>query len=123
VHGKMPVREAAHVDPKSGLSLLPLSTSSGRAAKPITREQLANLLSATNADFDFVVLCGAPLLDDPEVAMVGGAVDNVVLVVQAGVTRRDEVLTAMRLLRPLRRKLKGAVLTAGPSVDENSAKA
>lgn len=123
VHDKMPIREAAHVDPKSGLSLLPLSTSSGRAAKPITREQIANLLAATNADFDFVVLCGAPLLDDPDVATVGGAVDNVVLVVQAGLTRRDEVLTAMRLLRPLQRKLKGAVLTAGPSVDENSAKA
>ncbi len=121
VHDKVAIREAAHVDPKSGLSLLPLSTSSGRTTKPITREQVANLLAATNADFDFVVLCGAPLLDDPDVATVGGAVDNVVLVVQAGVTRRDEILTAMRLLRPLRRKLRGAVLTAAPSAEENSA--
>jgi len=113
VQNKVALRDAAHVDAKSGLSLLPASSCSG-AVKQVTREQVAALLEAASADFDFVVLSGAPLLDDPDIAAAGGAVDNVVLVVQAAVTRRDEVSTAMRLLRPLRRKIKGAVLTAGP---------
>lgn len=115
VQNKMPLREAAQVDAKSGLSLLLVSTASAGTAKQITRDQLQAVLTAASADFDFVVLSGAPLLDDPDVTMLGGVADSIVLVAQAGVTRRDDVVTAMRSLRPLGRKVKGAVLTADAS--------
>ena len=47
---------------------------------------------------------------------LGVAADNVVLVAQAGVTRREDVTTALRLLKPLQRKVKAAVLTPGADV-------
>ncbi len=115
VLNKMPLREAVHVDAKSGLALLPVSTSPGMT-KNITRDQVAALLAAAGADFDFVVLSGAPLLKEPDAATVGGAADNIVLVAQADVTRREEILTATRLLRPYRRKMRGVLLMASPAV-------
>jgi succinoglycan biosynthesis transport protein ExoP len=118
VHGKMPLKEAVSVDAKSGLSLLTVSNASAGLSKPLTRDQLASVLVAANGEFDFVVLSGAAVLDDPDVIGLGALLDNIVLVVQAGVTRRDEVQSAMRLLRPILRKVRGAVLTASadPSV-------
>ncbi len=118
VQGKMPLREAVTVDVKSGLSVLTVSSNSIGLSKQITRDQLASLLTAANADFDFIVLSGAAVLDDPDVIGLGGVADNMVLVAQAGVTRRDEVMTAMRLLRPLQRKVRGAVLTASVDVSK-----
>jgi uncharacterized protein involved in exopolysaccharide biosynthesis len=115
VHSKMPLREAVSVDSKSGLSLLTVSNASIGLNKGITRDQLSSLLAAANGDFDFIVLSGAAVLDDPDVVGLAGLGDNIILVAQAGVTRRDEVVTAMRLLKPLWRKVRGAVLT--PSAD------
>jgi Mrp family chromosome partitioning ATPase len=121
VQSKMPLKEAVSVDAKSGLSLLTVSNSSIGLSKQITRDQLASLLAAANADFDFIVLSGAAVLDDPDVIGLGGIADNMVLVAQAGVTRRDEVMTAMRLLRPLQCKVRGAVLTASADVSVRNA--
>jgi uncharacterized protein involved in exopolysaccharide biosynthesis len=112
VHNQMRLCEAIQVDAKSGLSLLTVSSASIGLNKPLTREQLGSLLVAANSDFDFIVLSGAAVLDDPDVVGLGALVDNIVLVAQAGVSRRDEVQTAMRLLKPLQRKVRGAVLTA-----------
>ena len=112
--GRMTLRDAVHVDKKSGLSLLPVSTATGTANR-LTREQAAALLAAAKPDFDFVVLSGASLLDDPDTAMFGAAADHIALVVRANVTRREEVTAAIRLLGPYQRKLRGAVLTADAS--------
>jgi succinoglycan biosynthesis transport protein ExoP len=113
IHNKMPLREAVHVDTKSSLALLTVSNSSIGLNKPVTRDQLAALLEAAKTEFEFIVLSGAALLDDPDIVALGAMVDNVVLVAQAGVTRRDDVITATRLLVPVQRKVRGVVLTAG----------
>ncbi|MBI1212604.1 MAG: hypothetical protein GC190_14160 [Alphaproteobacteria bacterium] len=112
VHNKMPLREAVQLDAKSGLALLTVSSASIGLNKPLTRDQLGGLLVAANGDYDFIVLSGAAVLDDPDVIGLGALADTVALVAQVGVTRRDEVATAVRLLKPLRQKVKGAVLSA-----------
>jgi succinoglycan biosynthesis transport protein ExoP len=112
VHNQMTLSDAVQVDAKSGLALLTVSSASIGLNKPLTRDQLASLLVAANNDYDLIVLSGAAVLDDPDVVGLGALVDNIVLVAQAGVSRRDEVQTAMRLLKPLQRKIRGAVLTA-----------
>ena len=117
VHNQMTLKDAASVDTKSGLSLLTVSNASIGLNKPLTRDQLSALLVAANADYDLIVLSGAAVLDDPDVIGLGALVDNIVLVAQAGVTRREEVQTAVRLIKPLQRKLRGAVLTASADAD------
>lgn len=120
VHGSMPLREAVQVDAKSGLALLTVSNASIGLNKPMTRDQLASVLVAANGDYDLIVLSGAAVLDDPDVVGLGSATDNVVLVAQSGVTRREDVATAMRLLKPVSRKLKAAVLTPGSDVSASN---
>ena len=116
----MPLPEPFQVDAKTGLSLLTVSNPSICLNNPITRDQLASFLVAANVYYDLIVLIGAAVLDDPDVVVLGSATDNVVLVAQSGVTRREDVATAMRLLKPVSRKLKAAVLTPGSDVSASN---
>lgn len=116
LHNQMALRDAVQVDGKSGLAVLAVSSSSIGLNKPLTREQLTSLIATAKSEFDFIVVSAAAVLDDPDVIGLGTVADTVVLVAQAGVTRRDEIAAAVRLLKPLQRKVKGAVLTANADV-------
>ena len=71
---------------------------------------LAGLLGSVKEHYDYVLVDAPPLLSVPEVAVLGGEVDGVVLVARAGRTKRQALLKARHLLERSGANLLGLVL-------------
>lgn len=63
---------------------------------------------------DVVLVDSAPLIPVGDAVPLANAVDGVLLVVQLGLSRRDEVRRALKLLGTLRSRLIGVVITNAP---------
>lgn len=109
LNGELPLADALVRDPRSGLEALPLAPKSVAGERP-SRAQLAMLKDAVARNFDYVIFDGGPLLDDFASRSIGEIVDQIVMVVRAGGTRREAVTEAIEILRMPRTKLVGAVL-------------
>jgi succinoglycan biosynthesis transport protein ExoP len=75
-------------------------------ASSALRERIAEL----RAEFEFVVIDAAPLARYADAIALGRAADGLVLIVEAGVTRRDETAEAVANLRACRINILAAVL-------------
>ncbi len=71
---------------------------------------LRQLLDATTAGFDWVLLDGPPVLESPDASALGALADGVVMVVQAGRTKRPVLTRAGDLLRKAGARVLGSVL-------------
>lgn len=71
---------------------------------------LRQVLESCTAGFDWVILDGPPVLESPDSASLAGQVDGVVLVVQAGRTKRPVLTRAADLLRKAGARVLGSVL-------------
>jgi len=71
---------------------------------------LRQLLDATSAGFDWVLLDGPPVLESPDASALGALADGVVMVVQAGRTKRPVLSRAGDLLRKAGARVLGSVL-------------
>jgi uncharacterized protein involved in exopolysaccharide biosynthesis len=67
------------------------------------------ILSRTD-EFDLIVIDGGLLLNDPSVQTFAALVDDIVLVVEGGFSRRDRLHDGIEALGPSRTKIAGAVL-------------
>jgi len=72
--------------------------------------EMRQVLDATAAGFDWVVIDGPPVLESPDAAPLSGVADAVVLVLQAGRTKRPVLVRAAELLRKAGANVLGTVL-------------
>jgi protein-tyrosine kinase len=66
--------------------------------------------TAVSAQFDWVVVDGAPVLESPESVDLAPLVDGVVLVIRSGHTKRPVIIRAVDLLRKSGARVLGSVL-------------
>lgn len=71
---------------------------------------LRQVMDASVPGFDWVILDGPPVLESPEASALGALADGVVLVVQAGRTKRPVLTRAADLLRKAGARVLGSVL-------------
>ncbi|MCC6349739.1 MAG: CpsD/CapB family tyrosine-protein kinase [Candidatus Eisenbacteria bacterium] len=71
---------------------------------------LRQLLEQLGSDFDWIVLDGPPVLESPDASAIGSIADGVVLVVQAGRSKRPVLSRAAELLRKSGSQVLGSVL-------------
>jgi len=71
---------------------------------------LRQLLEQAAGGFDWIVLDGPPVLESPDAAAIGSIADGVVLVVQAGRSKRPVLARAAELLRKSGSQVLGSVL-------------
>lgn len=71
---------------------------------------LRQLLDQASSGFDWIILDGPPVLDSPDAAAIGSIADGVVLVVQAGRSKRPVLARAAELLRKSGSQVLGSVL-------------
>lgn len=102
-----PAEQSAVVSPN--LFVVPLSAEL-RQAGMIQPTELRELLDANITGFDWVVLDGPPVLDAPDSASLGSMADGVVMVLQAGRTKRPVLTRAADLLAKSGSRLLGSVL-------------
>lgn len=99
-HGTVAVARAA---------LMPLPeavVAAGGAAPQVMRE----VLQAVGAGYDWILLDGPPVLESPDAALLGQAADGVVVVVQAGRTKRPVLARAVDLVSRSGGRVLGTVL-------------
>ena len=71
---------------------------------------LRSMLDSCSAGFDWIIVDGPPVLESPDSASLAGQVDGVLLVVQAGRTKRPVLTRAADLLRKAGAHVLGSVL-------------
>jgi Mrp family chromosome partitioning ATPase len=93
----------------SNLLVVPASEDSRRAGL-IQPSILRHILDANAAGFDWVVLDGPPVLEAPDASPLGAVADGVLLVIQAGRTKRPVLTRAADLLGKAGSRVLGSVL-------------
>jgi len=76
----------------------------------LAAEVLRGSLQSVGGAYDWIVVDGPPVLESPDAASLGAVVDGVVLVVQAGRTKRPVLTRSVDLLRRSGGKVLGMVL-------------
>jgi Mrp family chromosome partitioning ATPase len=89
--------------------LMPLSEDS-REASTLTPESLRESLDAIASGYDWVVIDGPPVLESPDAATLGAVADGVVVVVQAGRTKRPVLTRSVDLMNRAGGRVLGMVL-------------
>jgi Mrp family chromosome partitioning ATPase len=93
----------------SNLFVVPVPPSA-RAGGMIPPGLMREVLDANTPGFDWVILDGPPVLDSPDAAALGSIADGVVLVLQAGRTKRPVMTRSADLLTKSGARLLGTVL-------------
>jgi Mrp family chromosome partitioning ATPase len=76
----------------------------------VTPQAAREMLDALSADFDWVILDGPPALESPESAPLCAIADGVIVIVQAGRTKRPVLSRSVELLRKAGARVLGTVL-------------
>jgi non-specific protein-tyrosine kinase len=76
----------------------------------LSSNRLADLLSELSADADYILCDAPPVLAVTDAALWAGKVDGVLLVINAGRTKRDQAKRARDVLEKVRAHIVGAVL-------------
>ena len=89
--------------------LMPLSEDS-REAHTLTPASLLASLDAVASRYDWIVIDGPPVLESPDAATLGAVADGVVVVVQAGRTKRPVLTRSVDLMNRAGGRVLGIVL-------------
>jgi succinoglycan biosynthesis transport protein ExoP len=109
--GRVPLMEALVGDKRSGLRALPMATRKTASTARPARGSFERLIAQARARFDYIVIVGAPLADEPDSRAIAEATDQVALVLRADRATRGDLATALRALRVRGEKTCGIVLT------------
>lgn len=101
--------QGAEVGSTANLFVVP-SADEVRRAGIFQPAEMRQVLDATTQGFDWVVVDGPPVLDSPDAAPLSAVADAVVLVLQAGRTKRPVLVRAAELLRKAGANVLGSVL-------------
>lgn len=77
----------------------------------LSSNRLADLLAELNNEADYILCDAPPVLAVTDAALWAGKVDGVLLVINAGRTKRDQAKRARDVLEKVRAHIVGAVLT------------
>jgi len=91
------------------LGLMPL-TEASRTERLMNPAALRDTLEAVAGDHDWIVIDGPPALESPDAAPLGAVADGIVVVVQAGRTKRPVLTRSVDLLRRAGGRVLGTVL-------------
>ena len=114
--GAIAKRKPASADPDPDpdpaaerLRLLPLG---GEHWNPngIAAQSMRQLLDSVEANFDWIIVDGPPVLESPDAASLAAVADGVAIVVQAGRTKRPVLSRSVDLLRKAGAHVLGTVL-------------
>lgn len=94
-----------------GLRLLPAGAPAEAPADLLTSRRLQGLVDDLKTQADIVLFDAPPILAVSDAALLAANLDGVLLVVNAGHTRRDHAQRARELLEKVRVRVVGAVLT------------
>ena len=97
-----------------GLCVLPSGELPPNPAELLGSRRMEDLLSELAGLVDLVIVDSPPLLPVTDAAVLAQRVDGVLVVLQAGVTRRAEAQHAVERLRQVNANVLGAVLNAVP---------
>lgn len=100
--------------PIAGLSILPAGTSPRDAAGALATPRFAALLAAVREVADFVILDAAPLATSADVLSIAPLLEGVVLVIEAGKTKRPAAIRVKEQLERIGAHLVGVALTGVP---------
>jgi Mrp family chromosome partitioning ATPase len=89
--------------------LMPLSEDA-REAHTLTPDSLRASLDAIASGYDWIVIDGPPVLESPDAASLGAVADGVVVVVQAGRTKRPVLVRSVDLITRAGGQVLGMVL-------------
>jgi Mrp family chromosome partitioning ATPase len=103
VYGVSAPRAAGNLD------FMPLPESA-RQTHLLPVEAMRDSLRAVASGYDWIVLDGPPVLESPDAAPIGAVADGVVIVVQAGRTKRPVLARTVDLLRRAGGQVLGIVL-------------
>lgn len=79
-------------------------------AELLESKRFADMLEILKGKYDFIFLDSPPCSGMPDTMILGGVADAVIIVVEAGKTRMNDVLRTMEQLDSLRSKIMGAIL-------------
>jgi Mrp family chromosome partitioning ATPase len=79
-------------------------------AHTLTPDSLRESLDAIAGGYDWIVIDGPPVLESPDAATLGAVADGVVVVVQAGRTKRPVLTRSVDLLSRAGGRMLGMVL-------------
>lgn len=97
----------------SGLSIVPAGSSS-RGAAALATPRFAALLGAAREVADFAIVDAAPLASSADVLGIAPLMEGVVLVIQAGKTKRPAAIRVKEQLERVGARLLGVALTGVP---------
>ncbi|PJF42835.1 MAG: capsular biosynthesis protein [Candidatus Thermofonsia Clade 1 bacterium] len=106
----LPLQETA-VD---GLRLLTSGAPAPNPADLLGSKRLENLIAALKAQADYVIFDAPPVLAAADAPLLATKLDAVLLVLQAGSTRRDHAQRAKEALQRVNARIIGAALTNAP---------
>ncbi len=89
--------------------LMPIPEGS-REATTLTADSLRESLDAIASGYDWIVIDGPPVLESPDAATLGAVADGVVVVVQAGRTKRPVLTRSVDLMNRAGGSVLGMVL-------------
>ncbi len=99
----------AHRLESGNLDLLPLTWAKGEESI-LSPQALRAALEGVAGGYDWIVLDGPPVLESPDAAPLAAVADGVVVVVQAGRTKRPVLTRSVDLLRRAGSRMLGIVL-------------
>lgn len=95
---------------RPNLHVLAATAATGHLAQVFAPESLRDFWSQVGRHYQWVIVDGAPVIEAPETAIVGGTVDTTVIVIQAARTKRGVVQRAMERCAKAGVPVLGAVL-------------
>lgn len=99
--------QASGVD---GLQVLVAGPAAGNPVALLSTRKLADCLAELSATASYVVIDAPPVLAVTDAALWASQVDGVVLLINAGATKREQAQRAQQILEGVQAKILGAVL-------------
>ena len=115
--GELTLDEALRATSVEGLQVLTCGPLPPNPAEILNSQAMRDLLADLKSRADLVLLDTPPVLPVTDGQVLAGHVDSVVLVVEAGRTRKSDVKHAFTLLKPSRARILGVVLN---KIDQTS---
>ncbi len=95
----------------SNLMILPSGSLPTNPANLFSSQKMRELVEELEKHFNYIILDTPALIPFADARIIGPSVDGVLLVVQAGRTRREVILRVQEQIKNVRAKLIGIVLT------------
>jgi capsular exopolysaccharide synthesis family protein len=93
------------------LMLLPSGKPVGNLPELLTSGKMKQLLEILKPRYDYIIIDSSPVVPVADSEVTSGIVDGVLLVVEAGKTKREVILRAQSLLEEAHARIIGSVLT------------